>query len=110
MSKEELALRLYVTGQSPNSEKALANIEQLLGEMSYQHHLDVIDILEQPALAERDGIIASPTLVKRNPPPVRRIIGDLSDRENVLSSLDVAAPPVGVGSTCHRCKATPSHR
>ncbi len=90
MSKEELALRLYVTGQTPNSKKALANIEQLLEEMLCPHHLDLIDILEQPALAERDEIIATPTLVRLQPPPVRKIIGDLSDREKVLAGLDIA--------------------
>jgi len=100
MSKEELALRLYVTGQSPNSEKASANIQQLLEEVvPNRHQLEVIDILNEPALAERDGIIATPTLVRLQPLPVRRIIGDLSDWEKVLSSLDVAAPLAGVGST-----------
>ncbi len=90
MSKEELVLRLYVTGQSLHSTKALANIEQLLGEMSCRQHLDVIDVLEQPAMAEQDGIIATPTLVRLHPLPVRRIIGDLSDHEKVLSGLDIA--------------------
>ena len=89
MNEGKLMLRLYVTGQSPNSTKALANIRQLLEEeLPNRYQLDVIDILDEPALAERDGIIASPTLVKRHPPPVRRIIGDLSDRENVLAVLE----------------------
>lgn len=98
MNEEKLVLRLYVTGQSPNSTKALANVQQLLEEVvPNRHQLEVIDVLNEPVLAERDGIIASPTLVKRHPPPVRRIIGDLSDREKVLSSLEIAVPSVGVG-------------
>ncbi len=96
MNEEKLMLRLYVTGQSPHSRKALENIQQLLKEVvPSRHKLEVIDILNEPALAERDGIIASPTLVKRHPPPVRRIIGDLSDNEKVLSSLGIAVSAMG---------------
>ncbi len=97
MSKEKLALRLYVTGRWRNSEKALTNIQQLLDEkLSGPHELEVIDILEQPALAERDRIIATPTLLKRHPPPVRRIIGDLSNWKEVLAVLEPGMVPVNV--------------
>ncbi len=89
MNEEKLMLRLYVTRQSPNSTKALANIQKLLQEVvPNRYQLDVIDVLNEPALAEQDGIIASPTLVKRHPPPLRRIIGDLSDQEKVLEVLE----------------------
>ena len=90
MNEEKLMLRLYVTRQSPNSTKALANIQKLLQEVvPNRYQLDVIDVLNEPALAEQDGIIASPTLVKRHPPPLRRIIGDLSDQEKVLEVLEM---------------------
>ncbi len=96
MNEEKLMLRLYVTHQSPNSTKALANIQKLLQEVvPNRYQLDVIDVLNEPALAEQDGIIASPTLVKRHPPPLRRIIGDLSDRDKVLEVLEMG---VFVGS------------
>lgn len=95
MNEEKIMLRLYVTGRSPNAEKALASIQKLLAEqMPDDYQLEVIDILKQPALAEQDRIIATPTLVKRHPPPVRRIIGDLSDREKVLSVLAIEVPMV----------------
>ena len=95
MNEDKIMLRLYVTGRSPNAEKALASIRKLMAEQRPDdYQLEVIDILKQPALAERDRIIATPTLVKRHPPPVRRIIGDLSDREEVLSVLAIEVPMV----------------
>ena len=97
-------LRLYVIGQTPNSTRALENLKRICDEeMVGQYDLKVIDVLKEPHLAEQDKIIATPTLVKKLPPPLRKVIGDLSDRDKVLLGLDlvgadrknnVAAEPV----------------
>lgn len=81
-------LRLYVAGQSPKSLYALANLNKLCEEHLAGHYeIEVIDLVESPALAQSDDILAVPTLVRRLPQPFRRIIGDLSDPERVLVSL-----------------------
>jgi circadian clock protein KaiB len=83
-------LRLYVTGKTPNSVRAIANLKDLCDEyLPGRYDLQVIDIYQQPSLAEDDQIVATPTLVKELPPPLRRMIGDLSDRERVLIKLDL---------------------
>jgi circadian clock protein KaiB len=83
-------LRLYVTGMTPRSIRALANVKEICEEhLKGRYHLQVIDIYQQPTLAKGDQIIAVPTLIKKLPPPLRRIIGDLSDRERVLIGLDL---------------------
>lgn len=83
-------LRLYVIGQTPNSTRALENIKRICEEeMVGQYDLKVIDVLKEPQLAEQDKIIATPTLVKDLPPPLRKVIGDLSDRNKVLLGLDL---------------------
>ncbi len=83
-------LRLYVTGRTPNSQRAIANLRQLCGdELKGRYEVEVFDVLEHPALAEHDKILATPTLVKQLPAPVKKIIGDLSDREKVLLGLDL---------------------
>jgi len=83
-------LRLYVTGITPRSARAIANIKEICDEyLKGLHALQVIDLDQQPVLAERDQIVAVPTLIKKLPPPLRRIIGDLSDRERVLIGLDL---------------------
>jgi len=83
-------LRLYVTGRTPRSERAIDNLrricEQDLGGM---YDLHIIDVIESPQLAEDEKILATPTLIKNLPPPLRRIIGDLSDTEKVLLGLDL---------------------
>jgi circadian clock protein KaiB len=83
-------LKLYVAGNTPNSLHALKTLNQIL-EQEFQgvYALKVIDVLKNPQLAEEDKILATPTLAKILPPPVRRIIGDLSDRERVLIGLDL---------------------
>lgn len=87
------ALKLYVTGQTRRSERAIANLRQLCEQnFGQQYDLTVIDVLEQPQLAEDEKILATPTLIKVLPPPLRRIIGDLSDTENVLIGLDLYPP------------------
>ena len=85
-------LKLYVTGVTPRSQAALKNLKNILGE-DYKgvYSLKVIDVIKQPQLAEDDKILATPTLIKILPPPVARIIGDLSDREKVLLGLDLVA-------------------
>ena len=83
-------LRLYVTGKTPNSLRAIANLKELCDQyLPGRYDLQVIDIYQQPGLAEEDQIVATPTLVKELPPPLRKLIGDLSDRERVLVKLDL---------------------
>lgn len=87
-------LRLYVTGVTPRSTRAIANLKAICDEyLQGRYDLDVIDIYQQPILAEGDQVIAVPTLIKKLPPPLRRIIGDLSDRERVLIGLDLKPKP-----------------
>jgi circadian clock protein KaiB len=83
-------LKLYVTGTSPRAEVAIANLRRICEqELRDQYELVIIDVLEQPQLAEDDKILATPTLIKQLPPPLRRVIGDLSDKEKVLFGLEV---------------------
>lgn len=83
-------LKLYITGSTPNSERALANLNRLCAEeLDEKYEVVVIDVLQNPQLAEDDRILATPTLVKALPPPLRRVIGDLSDNEKVLLGLDL---------------------
>ena len=81
-------LRLYVAGQSPKSLRAFVNLTELCEEhLPGRHEIEVIDLMEHPGLARRDDILAIPTLVRRLPAPLRKIIGDLSDTERVLVGL-----------------------
>jgi circadian clock protein KaiB len=81
-------LRLYVAGQSPKSLRAFANLTTLCEEhLTGRYEIEVIDLVEDPSLARSDDIIAIPTLVRRLPEPLRRIIGDLSNTERVLVGL-----------------------
>jgi circadian clock protein KaiB len=83
-------LRLYVAGQTAKSLQAFANLKQICEEhLTGEYHIEVIDLLKNPQLAEGDQILAIPTLVRRLPEPVRKIIGDLSNTERVLVGLDV---------------------
>ncbi len=83
-------LKLYVAGNTPNSVRALKTLKNILEEeFKGVYALKVIDVLKNPQLAEEDKILATPTLAKILPPPVRKIIGDLSDREKVLIGLDL---------------------
>jgi circadian clock protein KaiB len=85
-------LRLYVAGQSPKSLHALANLTSLCEEhLAGKYEIEVIDLVEHPALAQGDDILAIPTLVRRLPAPLRKVIGDLSDTERVLVGLRVEA-------------------
>lgn len=89
-SPSHYVLRLYVAGMRPSSARAIANIKEICAEyLDGRFELQVIDLYQQPLLAKGDQIVALPTLIKRLPPPLRRIIGDLSDRERVLVGLDI---------------------
>ena len=83
-------LKLYVLGQTANSQKAIKNLNTLLkNELKDLYTLKIIDVLKNPGLAEEDKILATPTLTKALPLPIRKIIGDLSDKEKVLLGLDL---------------------
>jgi len=89
--KRKLQLRLYVAGQTPRSIAALANLKQVCEErVAGKYQIEVIDLLKKPQLASGDQILAVPTLVKRLPQPIRKIIGDLSNKEKLLIGLDIA--------------------
>jgi len=88
--RETWELRLYVAGQTPNSIKAFKNLKQICEEhLKDQDTIEVIGRLENPQLAAGDQIVAVPTLVRKLPPPVRKIVGNLADEERVLVGLDV---------------------
>ena len=83
-------LKLYVTGQTPKSLTAFANLKKICEEyLNGEYHLEIIDLLEKPQLAEGDQIIAIPTLVRQLPEPIRKVIGDLSDTEKTLIGLQL---------------------
>ncbi len=83
-------LRLYVAGQTPKSITAFSNLKKLCEEhLAGKYRIEVIDLLKNPQLAEGDQIIAIPTLVRKLPPPLKKIIGDLSNTERVLVGLDM---------------------
>ncbi len=83
-------LKLYATGKTPNSQRAIGNLRDALdNELKGLYTLKIIDILKNPQLAEEEKILATPTLAKVLPLPIRRIIGDLSDKEKVLLGLDL---------------------
>ncbi len=86
----EWELRLYVAGQTPKSLTAFANLKEICEKhLKGSYKIEIIDLLENPKLAKGDQIIAIPTLVRKLPVPVRKIIGDLSDTERVLIGLDL---------------------
>jgi circadian clock protein KaiB len=87
---KEFVLRLYVAGQTAKSLAAFANLKKICEEhLSGRYKIEVIDLVENPQLAAGDQILAIPTLVRKLPEPVRKIIGDLSNTERVLIGLDL---------------------
>jgi circadian clock protein KaiB len=89
---ETFLLRLYVAGQTPRSLGALSNLKTFCEDnLQGRYELEVIDLLQNPGLASGDQILAVPTLVRRLPHPIKKIIGDLSNRERVLVGLDLRA-------------------
>ncbi|OON67561.1 circadian clock KaiB family protein [Hymenobacter sp. CRA2] len=90
MDEETWELRLYVAGQTVKSVTALANLKKYCEEhLQGRYRIEIIDLLENPQLAEGDQILAIPTLVRKVPSPIRKIIGDLSNQERVLVGLDI---------------------
>src|SRR5215468_5031665 len=90
---KSFVLRLYVAGQSPKCLRAFSNLKRICEEhLSNRYRIEMIDLLEDPGLARNDQILAVPTLVRRMPEPVKKIIGDLSNTHRVLAGLEV---PVG---------------
>jgi circadian clock protein KaiB len=86
--KIRLRLRLYVSGNAPNSERAIANAKAIcVTHFASNHDLEIVDMLKYPIQAIADGVIVSPTLLRVLPLPVARVIGDLSDTTSVLSAL-----------------------
>ena len=83
-------LKLYITGHTHRADQAIANMRKICEEeLDANYELVVIDVLEQPQLAEDEKILATPTLIKTLPPPLRRVIGDLSDTEKVILGLNL---------------------
>lgn len=86
--RETFVFRLYVTGASPNSMRAISNIKKIFSKHLHNHYeLEIIDVYQQPAVARKDNIIALPLLIKKHPLPERRLIGDMSDMEKVLYNI-----------------------
>jgi circadian clock protein KaiB len=90
-------LRLYIVGYTPIARRAIENLEALCKQPEFNalYETEVINLLDNPALAEEEQIRATPVLIKKLPEPLRRIIGDLSDREQVLVGLDIFTPEGG---------------
>ena len=87
-------LKLFVTGKTPRAEVAIANIQKICEEeLRGEYQLDIIDVLEHPDIADSERILATPTLIKQLPPPLRRVIGDLTDKEKVLFGLALSPQP-----------------
>lgn len=86
----QYVLKLYVTGSSSRSQRAISNLFRICQEqLGEQYDIRIIDVLEEPQAAEEDKILVTPTLIKQLPPPIQRIIGDMSNREMVLLGLDL---------------------
>ena len=89
-AEKEYQLRLYVAGQTPKSLAAFANLKRICEDhLAGQYQIEVIDLLKHPQLASGDQILAIPTLVRKLPEPIKKIIGDLSNTERVLVGLDL---------------------
>lgn len=83
-------LKLYITGNTPRSQRAIANLLRICQEeLSEQYQVEIVDVLEQPEMAEQEKILVTPTLIKQLPPPIQRIIGDMSNTETLFFVLDL---------------------
>ena len=90
MTEETFDLKLYVAGQTPKAIRAFENLRKICDEhLPGRYHIEIVDLLENPKLGAGDQILALPTLVRRLPEPIKKIIGDLSDTERVLVGLDI---------------------
>jgi circadian clock protein KaiB len=86
-------LRLYVCGSSPRSAKAISNVRAMCEEhLAGRYDLEVIDLYQRPEMAIKEQVVAAPTLVKELPPPIRKMVGDMSDEGRVLFSLNIEVP------------------
>ena len=86
----QYVLRLYVTGKAPNSLRAVAKVREVCEEFLFgRYQLQVVDMYQQPALADGDHIMVTPTLVRRAPGPLRKLIGNLADRDRILAGLEL---------------------
>lgn len=83
----KVVLQLYVTGWTPQSDAAVRNLKLLFKQLNKPYSLEVVDLLSDPAVAESERVIATPMLVKRSPLPMRRIVGDLSEKQELLEGL-----------------------
>jgi len=89
-SKGNYVLRLYITGMTPRSTRAIENVKKICEEhLSGRYNLEVIDIYQRPTLAKGEQIVAAPTLIKKLPLPLRRFIGDMSNKEQIVLGLDL---------------------
>lgn len=99
-NNQSYVLRLFVSGMTPSSLRAVQNIKQICRRhLEGRFELEVIDIYQQPELGKSEQIIAAPTLIKKLPLPLRRFIGDLSDRDKVLLGLNIFSKKAGAGDT-----------
>jgi len=91
-SAEEYHLRLFVTGATPQSTRAIMNVREICEtHLKGRYNLEIYDLYQQPSLAKKEGIIAVPTLIKRSPFPSKRLVGDLSSQKRVLLGLGITA-------------------
>jgi circadian clock protein KaiB len=91
-AKEVYILRLFITGASPNSLRAITNLKAICEKyLDGNYELEIIDVYQQPLIAQSEQVIALPMLIKMSPSPVRRLIGDMSDTEKVLRGLGLSA-------------------
>ena len=87
---DKYILRLFVAGINPKSRRAIENLREILEEnLKDQYELEIIDIYQQPIFAKEGQIVAAPTLIKELPPPLRRFVGDMSNKERILLGLDI---------------------
>ena len=94
MTTQRSVLKLYIMGDTPKAARAIANLRRICKEdLDSKYELVIVNILDNPQLAEDDKILAAPTLIKELPAPLRRVIGDLSDKEKVLLGLDLIPVP-----------------
>lgn len=92
---EHFVLRLYIAGQTPKCVRAFTNLKRICEEhLANRYRIEIIDLLQNPQLAQGDQILAVPTLVRHLPEPVKKIIGDLSNTERVLVGLDLRPDPI----------------
>ncbi len=92
---KEWELRLYIAGKTPRAIKAFQNLQRVCeGHLAGRYRIEIVDLLENPALARGDQIVAVPTLVRQLPPPLKKIIGDLSNTERVLVGLNIRERPL----------------